>query len=102
MKEDCENCVKEVYERFSENKYFDFCYTEIYEKYFSNANYTNFKNCFKTSKVQGTLWAYKLFYVGCSRAKKDLVIIVAKANVNTFMQEFIDKMQSIGFKVNTD
>lgn len=101
-KQDCENCVKEVYNTFAGNKYFEFCYKEIYEKYFSNSNYTNFKNCFKTTKVQGTLWAYKLFYVGCSRAKKDLVIIVDKTNVSNFMQEFIDKMQNIGFKVNTN
>jgi len=42
------------------------------------------------------------FYVGCSRAKKDLVIIVDKGNVDAFMQEFIEKMQNIGFKVNTN
>lgn len=35
------------------------------------------KKCLKINKVYGVLTAYKLFYVGCSRAKKNLTVLFA-------------------------
>lgn len=97
--ENCENFAKDVFNKFNGNIYFDFCIKEKFDKYFSSPNYTNFKECFTSSKVQGILWAYKLFYVGCSRARLDLIIIVDKNNISPFEQQFIEKMSSIGFEV---
>ena len=43
--------------------------------------------------------AYKLFYVGCSRARKKLYVMVKKQMITNFEKEFISKMKSIGFEV---
>ena len=91
--------VQDIFDKFKNNIYFDFCLKEIFNKYFSKPNYTNFKQCFTSSKVQGILWAYKLFYVGCSRAKHKLIVIVDKNEIIPFEQQFINKMNDIGFDV---
>ena len=44
------------------------------DKYFGKKNVTNVKECLKEGTVYGPLCAYRLFYVGCSRAKRNLVI----------------------------
>ena len=80
-------------------KYFTFCQQEYYDKYLNNPNSTNAKNCFKTTKIKGILWAYKLFYVGCSRAKENLVIVVDENKIASYGKEFIKRMISIGFDV---
>lgn len=38
-------------------------------------------------------------YVGCSRARKNLIIVVDENKVTGFKEAFIDKMQEIGFTV---
>ena len=47
----------------------------------------------------GILTAYKLFYVGCSRARKNLVIVVDETKINKFENEFKAKLISIGFEI---
>lgn len=42
------------------------------DKYFGKKNVTNVKECLKEGTVYGPLCAYRLFYVGCSRAKRNL------------------------------
>ena len=54
---------------------------------------------FKVSKVEGILTAYKLFYVGCSRARKNLLIYVDETKISDFKKEFIEKVEAIGFSV---
>lgn len=46
------------------------------DKYFGKKNVTNVKECLKEGTVYGPLCAYRLFYVGCSRAKRNLVIMI--------------------------
>ena len=65
----------------------------------NNPNSTNAKGCFKATKIKGILWAYKLFYVGCSRAKENLVIVVDENKIASYGKEFIKRMISIGFDV---
>lgn len=84
---------------YKDDKYFMFCQQEHYDKYLNNPNSTNAIACFKSTKTKGILWAYKLFYVGCSRAKKELSIIVDENKVAPFREAFIEKMTSIGFSV---
>lgn len=93
------NAAAEIIEKYRNNIYFDFCEKEKYEKFLSNPNSTNAKKCFKTTNTKGTLWAYKLFYVGCSRAKKELVVLVDNSKVHSFRNQFIAKMSTIGFEV---
>ena len=45
------------------------------------------------------LTAYKLFYVGCSRARKNLIVVVDAYKVNGFKEAFMNKMKEIGFSV---
>ena len=66
----------------------------------SNPNATNAKDCFKSTKIKGVLWAYKLFYVGCSRAKENLVIVIDENKIALFRKEFIKRMIGIGFDVS--
>lgn len=81
------------YAQYIKNKYKD-------NKYLGNPNSTNAKDCFKSTKIQGILWAYKLFYVGCSRAKENLVIVIDENKIAPFRKEFIKRMTAIGFDVN--
>lgn len=73
---------------------------ELYHKFLSKPNSTNAKFCFKTTSTKGTLWAYKLFYVGCSRAKTELVVLVNSTKVESYKTQFISKMSAIGFEVD--
>ncbi len=88
-----------VKNKYKDNKYFSFCQQEYYDKYLNNPNSTNAKDCFKATKIKGILWAYKLFYVGCSRAKENLVIVVDENKIASYGKEFIKRMISIGFDV---
>lgn len=88
-----------VKDKYKDNKYFSFCQQEYYDKYLNNPNSTNAKGCFKATKIKGILWAYKLFYVGCSRAKENLVIVVDENKIASYRKEFIKRMISIGFDV---
>jgi len=88
-----------ITEKFSNDSYFKFLCKENYDKYFNKPGVTNAKNCLKESTVLGVLSAYKLFYVGCSRARRNLTIIIdslkLKGDVNIHKKKFIE----IGFEV---
>lgn len=93
------NAANEILETYNDNLYFNFCEKEKYETFLNNPNSKNAKKCFKTISTKGTLWAYKLFYVGCSRAKKELVVLVNKSEIDNYKELFVEKMSSIGFEV---
>ena len=65
-----------VFDRFKDDPYFQFIYGADYESYFSKPGVTKAKDCLKDNAVYGILSAYKLFYVGCSRARKNLTILL--------------------------
>ena len=67
--------------------------------YLTKSTVSNAKNIFKISKIEGILTDYKLFYVGCSRARKNLVIVVDETKINKFENEFKAKLISIGFAI---
>ena len=89
----------EIIKKYGDNIYFKFCEKEAYEKFLSSPNSTNARKCFKTTSTKGTLWAYKLFYVGCSRARKELIVLVDNTKLESFRKEFVTKMSKIGFEV---
>lgn len=60
---------------------------------------TNAKACLRENLVYGALSAYKLFYVGCSRARRNLSIIVDKKDIQGFEERLIRKFEKCGFKV---
>ena len=71
----------------------------MYVDYLKKQTVGNAKKCFKNSTVYGVLSAYRLFYVGCSRARKNLTIIVDKSKISAFINEFTEKAKMVGFDV---
>ena len=69
------------------------------DKYFGKNNVTNVKECLKEGTVYGPLCAYRLFYVGCSRAKRNLVIMINKKDIEGFEDKLRNKLMITGFNV---
>lgn len=74
------------------------CYS-YYEEYLSTPNVKNINNCFKGSIVFGALSAYRLFYVGCSRARKNLSIFIDKTKIENYSENLQKKFKEIGFDI---
>ncbi|HFH9840404.1 TPA: hypothetical protein ACGONB_002043, partial [Streptococcus suis] len=51
---------------------------------------------FNNKLVRSTLTAYKLFYVGCSRAEEELVVLIDSNNIEN-MEEFKNCFKHLGF-----
>lgn len=68
------------------------------DKYIGKKNVTNVRACLKESTVYGPLCAYRLFYVGCSRARKNLIILIDKSDVDSFIDELKNKFIVCGFE----
>ena len=69
------------------------------DTYFGKKNVTNVKECLKEGTVYGPLCAYRLFYVGCSRAKRNLVIMINKKDIEGFEDKLRNKLMTTGFNV---
>lgn len=81
------------------NKYFDFLLKEIMTKFVDKRNATNLKPCLNENNVYGVLSAYRLFYVGCSRARKNLAVIIQTKDIDGYKSILQEKFQSIGFEL---
>lgn len=81
------------------NPYYIYLLKTKMDKYNGKKNVTNVKACLKEGTVYGVLCAYRLFYVGCSRARKNLVIMINKADITTFESKLRSKLISCGFEV---
>lgn len=88
-----------VLEKFKDNSLFQVLLKSDFEKYLEKQNVTAAKNTFKKTKIEGILTAYKLFYVGCSRARMNLIVIVDKSKVTNYEGKFIEKAKWAGFKI---
>lgn len=86
-------------DRFKNNKIFNLLCEPFYRTYLDNPTLTNAKACFKESTVYGCLTAYKLFYVGCSRARKNLSIVLDAQKIASFKDALSRKLFRIGFDV---
>ena len=90
---------KKVLETYQGNKIFDALCKDDFIEYLEKQNVKNAKKIFKITKMDGILTAYKLFYVGCSRARKNLIIVVNADKIDGFKEAFMNKMKKIGFSV---
>lgn len=81
------------------NAYYNYLLKDKIDKYNKKNNVTNLKACLKENYIYSVLCAYRLFYVGCSRARKNLVIIINREDVRSFEVELCNKLQSCGFEV---
>ncbi|AEB65678.1 hypothetical protein [Bacillus amyloliquefaciens] len=94
--------VEELCKYFENNWIFKDLCEDFYNAYLLKPNVTNFKKCFKESTVYGVLSAYRLFYVGCSRAKSNLTIFIDKYKVKDFSEDLIFKLKRTGFSVEIE
>ena len=94
-----DECAADVLEKLKDNSLFQFLLKSDFEKYLEKHNVTAAKNIFKRTKIEGVLTAYKLFYVGCSRARMNLIVIVDKRKVSNYEDKFIEKAKWAGFKI---
>ena len=81
------------------NEYYGALLKSKFEEYSKKKNITTLKTCLKENNVYGVLSAYRLFYVGCSRARKNLAIVVRNSDVSGFKVELENKLRSIGFDI---
>lgn len=73
--------IRDIIKQYAGNPYFKFLCKEKYEQFLSKPDVTKAKECLKESTVYGVLSAYKLFYVGCSKAQKKLTILLDKSKI---------------------
>ncbi|SFK67544.1 DNA helicase-2 / ATP-dependent DNA helicase PcrA [Marinilactibacillus piezotolerans] len=97
-----EGRINELCTHFKENPIFLNLCVDDYNKYLENKLVRNIKKCFKKNKVYAVLSAFRLFYVGCSRARKNLTIFIERSNVEAFYDEITAKLKNIGFDVEDD
>ena len=86
--------------QFNGNPYFDYLCKEKYNNYITKPGVTKAKDCFKGNTVYGVLSAYKLFYVGCSRARNNLTIILDKGKIKGNLKMQANRFTELGFEVN--
>jgi len=89
----------EIIENFESNLLFELICKDVYTTYLNKPLISNAKKCFQNNTVYGVLSAYKLFYVGCSRTRKNLTVLVDKAKISKFEKEFRKKAEGIGFEI---
>ena len=94
--------VSDFSEAYEENVYYQGLLKTDIEKFLGKEGVTSAKACLKENLVYGALSAYKLFYVGCSRARKNLSIIIDKKDVQGFEDPLIRKLEICGFKIKND
>ena len=88
---------KEILSKFNESNLFNYLCKDIYVEYLNNPIVGNVKKCFKNNTVYSVLSAYRLFYVGCSRARRNLTILVDESKIIPFCDEFNQKAKETGF-----
>ncbi len=91
--------IKELYEEFKQNNYFKEFYISDFNDLFKKPGVTKVKKCLNTNTIYGVLSAYKLFYVGCSRARERLTIFIDENKIKGDKVKLIEKLSSIGFEV---
>lgn len=91
--------VHGLLEYFKGNIFFKHLCEDDYIEYLSNPIVKTAKKCFKESQVYGALCAYRLFYVGCSRARRNLTVFIDKSRIEEFSLQLIEKFKATGFNI---
>ncbi len=91
--------AKAIEDSFSTNPYFRNICQDEYIKYLSKPGVTKAKKCLNINNVLGILSAYKLFYVGCSRARRNLTILLDRSKLQGDLPKQIEKFKELGFSV---
>lgn len=88
-----------ILEDLRDSELFNELYGATYDAYLRKPGVTHARNLFRLSAVEGLLAAYRLFYVGCSRAKSELDVVIPLKEVSD-RKATGDKLRSIGFQVD--
>lgn len=89
-----------INQQFKQNPFFSFLCAKGYEQFLDKPNVSRAKDCFKENTVYGVLSAYKLFYVGCSRARKNLTILIDRSKIKGDIESQKRKFSALGFVVS--
>ena len=91
---------QEIFNKYLYNDYFKFiCLKENKLNFQKKTAIKKIQeNIFNNNLVRSVLTAYKLFYVGCSRAEEELVVLM-DANQIDNMEEFKNCFKQIGFQI---
>lgn len=101
-KEVINQSIYDMHELFKDNIYYCKLYKTRVEEFVSRDTLKNIKLCLDLALIKGILNAYKLFYVGCSRAKERLTIFIDNEKIRKYKKELIDKLETVGFEIFED
>jgi DNA helicase II len=88
-----------IYNKYLDNEYFkSICLNQNTLQLQRNTSLADIKIIFNNHMVRSILTAYKLFYVGCSRAEEELVVLVDENKIE-YMKEFENYFKQIGFQI---
>lgn len=91
--------IEEFAAVYNTNDYYNVLLKDTINDFLAKKNKTALEPCLKENLVYGVLSAYRLFYVGCSRARKNLAIIIKNSDVNGFKERLTEKLSSVGFDI---
>ena len=91
--------ISEFRDMYCDNDYYINLSKDTFEEYFTKNNKGKAQACLKENAVYGVLAAYRLFYVGCSRARKNLAIVIDNSDVSTFKERLKTKFKEVGFEI---
>lgn len=88
-----------IYNKYLENEYFKFiCLNQNTLQLREKTCLADMKIIFNNNTVRSILTAYKLFYVGCSRAEEELVVLINTSQIDN-VKEFKNCFKQIGFQI---
>lgn len=94
--------AQSILKKNKQNKFFINLCLDKYEEYLEATKvFGRAQKCFSKNlgEVYGTLQAYRIFYVGCSRARKNLKILVNAEKIKGYEEKFEKKVRDIGFEI---
>ena len=88
-----------IYNKYLDKEYFKFiCLNQNTLQLREKTRLADMKIIFNINTVRSTLTAYKLFYVGCSRAEEELIVLIDTNQIDN-MEEFKSCFTQIGFQI---
>lgn len=87
-----------IVDAFGGSPLFSELYGPVFNSYLSKPGVTNAKKLFSLSAIEGLLSAYRLFYVGCSRAKSELDVVIPSSEVSD-VHATAEKLRRLGFEI---
>ena len=91
--------ILDFYDMYRDNDYFIELLNDAFDKYLAKKNKGTAQACLKENVVYGVITAYRLFYVGCSRARKNLAIIIDNSDIADFKDRLKTKFEDVGFGI---